>query len=78
MLNASAWNFSGEALRNFEGLENREIEPRLEWSAEDIAAVRPVAGFQGVANGRSIGRKTARRNSALARVEGTGWRSRSD
>ncbi len=33
--------FQGIALSYFEILENREIESRLEWSAEDIAAIDP-------------------------------------
>lgn len=61
--------FQGIALSDFKILENRKIESRLEWSAEDISAIRPVAGFLSVADSRSSRCKAAWRHSTLARTK---------
>src|SRR5580698_8429510 len=57
----------GVAFHKCEILQSREIEPSLEWGAEDITTVAPIAGFLRVANlhARCDGR-TARRDAALA------------
>src|ERR1700722_4188734 len=59
----------GEALLELNFLHDREIEPRLKGSAEDVSAIAAIAGFRGVANGCSHGSRPARRNSTLARLE---------
>src|ERR1017187_3133896 len=37
--------FQGDAFGDLEVLEKRQIEACLEWGAEDITSVGPVAGF---------------------------------
>ena len=61
--------FQGEALRELEILEDREIETRLERRAENVAPVASVTGFQRVANGCPRRSGAAGRNSALARAQ---------
>ena len=54
---------------DFKFLENREIKPGLERSAENVAARAAVAGFLSIASDRPCGSRTARRNSTLAGAE---------
>src|SRR5580692_5831836 len=61
--------FQGEAFPKLEILENRNIESRLEWGAEDVAPVVSIAGFLGITNCRPAESRAAGRNTTLARAQ---------
>ena len=58
--------FQRDPLRDLKVLENREIETRLERRTEYIAPGSTVAGFKGIASGRSRRSGTAGWNTTLA------------